>query len=105
MSVRHLYQAIPESQRICSFYRCQQPILRNITKTEDGRIWHYGCLMTARDQKFYCFNCQAQLDGTQVTPIDINGQQNFACLLCGSMNIKTPEDYRREWLQQRIEAS
>ena len=39
MSIRYLYRVLPASKRICSYWRCQGIILRNLAKTEDGRLW------------------------------------------------------------------
>jgi len=102
MSVRYLYRKVPVSRRTCSYYACQGPILRNIIQTEDGRIWHYGCLQTAKDQRFHCFDCFADLDGTEVDKLDLDGQENFVCRLCGGTNLRTPEDRRQEWLAKQL---
>ena len=65
MSDRYLYRRIPVAQRNCSW--CQRAILRNIARTKDGRLWHYGCLMTAKDARFQCSECVGSFDGTEVT--------------------------------------
>jgi hypothetical protein len=63
MSDRALYRTIPLAQRICCF--CDDPIERNLLRTKDGRLWHYGCYNTARDQHFKCNECFASFDGTE----------------------------------------
>lgn len=62
MSVRYLYEK-PEVERFCSW--CAEPIRRNICKTADGRLWHYGCLMNAKDTHYQCPECWADFDGTE----------------------------------------
>lgn len=67
MSVRYLYRTVPTSKRLCSYYRCQQPILRNLAlDKETGLIYHYGCLQTAKDEHFRCLDCGATLDGREI---------------------------------------
>lgn len=41
MSLRALYRKIPESRRLCVY--CDEPILRNIDRDKDGRLYHHGC--------------------------------------------------------------
>lgn len=90
MSVRYFYQCIPANERICS--RCQHPILRNIAKTPDGRLWHYGCLNTAKDEHHQCPECYASFDGTEALVSEYETGQGdtftmsvkFACPYCGA---------------------
>jgi hypothetical protein len=65
LSFRFLYQRVPVKERICSYYLCQKPILRNIAQTPDGRLWHYGCLNTAKDEQHKCLECFGTFDGTE----------------------------------------
>lgn len=65
MSDRGLYRTIPLAQRICCF--CDDPIERNLIRTKDGRLWHYGCYNTARDLHYRCTECFAGFDGTEAT--------------------------------------
>jgi hypothetical protein len=65
MSDRALYRSIPLLQRRCCF--CEEPIQRNLLRTKDGRLWHYGCYNIARDQHFKCNECFSNFDGTEVT--------------------------------------
>jgi len=94
MSVRYLYRVLPASKRICSYWRCQGIILRNLAKTEDGRLWHYGCLQSAKDDHFYCRNCFARLDSTQVAQADFGEGPIFTCGNCGGNRLKVPRDFR-----------
>jgi hypothetical protein len=48
MSIRLLYLRIPARQRLCSYYRCKEPVLRNIDRDKQGRIYHHGCLLSAQ---------------------------------------------------------
>lgn len=103
MSLRRLYKSVPKDKRICSYYRCQKPILRNIDEC-DGQIIHHGCLLSAKEDKFYCYDCSTELDGTEVGLVDYGEEKTvFACKFCGGTNLKTPEGRRREWLTKRME--
>lgn len=94
MSVRYLYRVLPASKRVCSYWRCAQRILRNMTKTEDGRLWHYGCLQTAKDERYRCVECGSFLDGTQVSLADYaDGKPTLSCGNCGS-TLKMPTNFR-----------
>lgn len=95
MSVRYLYRVLPASKRICSYWRCGTQILRNLTRTADGRLWHYGCLQSAKDDHFQCFDCNSRLDGTEVNQVDFDEGRKFACGNCGSTNLKLPVNFRR----------
>ena len=89
MSLRRLYKSIPKSKRICSYYRCQKPILRNIDQDGEGRIYHHGCLMAAQDERFRCLDCYAVFDGTEVVVSeDFNDRLTLICPYCGSANIR-----------------
>lgn len=88
MSVRYLYRQLPVSQRICSYYRCQKPILRNIAKDKNGALYHYGCLNSALDEKHRCLNCFMIFDATEATFTDLGTDSLvMACPSCGSTNI------------------
>jgi len=65
MSDRHIYREIPPAQRRCSYYRCNVPIERNLFKSKDGRLWHYGCWNDARDEHFRCQKCWSSFDATE----------------------------------------
>ena len=65
MSFRFLYRRWPASERRCNYFDCQKPILRNITRDKRGRIYHYGCLQTALDEKWRCRNCWTTFDATE----------------------------------------
>ena len=65
MSLSFLYRRIPSKDRVCS--RCQRPILHNITQDGKGRLYHYGCLQTALDEKHSCWNCGMNFDGTEAS--------------------------------------
>jgi hypothetical protein len=94
LSVRYLYRVLPSSKRICSYWRCQTTILRNLTRTEDGRLWHYGCLQTAKDEQFRCLECGSTLDGTGVTYNDYaDGRPTLGCGNCGA-TIRMPSNFR-----------
>jgi DNA-directed RNA polymerase subunit RPC12/RpoP len=62
-----LYRKIRADKRICNYYRCQQPILRNIDIDKQGRIYHHGCLMDAKDEKFRCNECFSTFDATEAS--------------------------------------
>ena len=94
MSIRYLYRVLPASKRVCSHWRCQTKILRNLTQTDDGRLWHYGCLQTAKDEKFRCFECGSTLDGTQVCLGEYgDARPVVSCGNCGS-TVRTPSNFR-----------
>lgn len=63
MSDRALYRTIPLAQRTCCY--CQEPIQKNLLRSKDGRLWHYGCWNTARDSHYECQECYAKFDGTE----------------------------------------
>lgn len=95
MSLRFLYRKLPASKRLCSYWRCQGSILRNITESDDGRLWHYGCLQTAKDEQHRCRECNSLLDGTQVSLADYaDGQPTLSCGNCGS-TIRMPTNFKR----------
>lgn len=97
MSLRILYRKIPVNKRICSYYRCQKPILRNIAEDQEGRIYHYGCLQSARDQRFRCLNCYAIFDGTEVVVSEeFSDKLTPICPYCGSRNLKRLQSWFRE---------
>lgn len=96
MSVRYLYKSIPHSKRLCNYYLCQKPILRNIDRDKDGHIYHHGCLMSAQDEHFRCLNCYMSFDGTEGSfeTVQVQRQDEFReklimiCPSCGSHNLK-----------------
>lgn len=96
MSLRNLYRIISVLERTCSFYGCQKPILRNIARGKDGRLYHWGCLQTALDKRFQCLECNTSFDGTQVGFSEAQSFRNDtfterarpACPSCGSINLK-----------------
>lgn len=97
MSIRRLYQTVPVKQRLCTYYRCQRPVLRNIDRTKDGRIWHHGCLMEAQDERYRCLECYYQFDATEAS-FDVQHKcfnDEFSerlkpmCPSCGSTNLKS----------------
>lgn len=88
MSLRRLYKSIPKTERICSYYRCQRPILRNIDQDKEGSIYHHGCLMTAQDERFRCLNCGAIFDATEVALDSQLGELTLLCPYCGCSDLK-----------------
>lgn len=96
MSVRVLYRKIPVNQRICSYYRCQKRILRNIDTDDKGHIYHHGCKMAAMDEKYECLNCfnrfdatEASFEETQILKDDLmKASFQVVCPSCGSMDLK-----------------
>lgn len=96
MSVRYLYRIVPRSKRICNYYRCQQPILRNIACDKNGAIYHYGCLQSARDEQWRCLECFMTFDATEGSfeTVEDERQGEFRerlimiCPSCGSHNLK-----------------
>jgi hypothetical protein len=97
MSLRVLYRKIPASKRICKYYRCQQPILRNIDRDKDGHIYHHGCLMSAQDEKWRCLECFVTFDATEAAFVETQDFRNeefherlkAVCPNCGSHNVKS----------------
>jgi len=94
LSIRYLYRVLPSSKRICSYWRCGTQILRNIAKTDDGRLWHYGCLQSAKDDRFHCLDCDSHQDSTEINVADFGEGPIFTCGNCGSTHVKIPSDFR-----------
>jgi hypothetical protein len=67
MSIRVLYRKIPVSIRICSYYQCHKSILRNIDRDKNGHLYHHGCLLSAREERWRCLECYAQFDATEAS--------------------------------------
>lgn len=88
MSLRVIYQRIPASQRVCTYYRCRKPILRNIDRDKDGCLYHHGCLMRAQDERYRCLECYAIFDATQAVLLDDFGKTQLACPSCGCTNLR-----------------
>lgn len=92
MSDRALYKKLPLNRRVCSWIHCQNPIERNLIKSKDGRLWHYGCYNNARDAHFSCKECLATYDGTEVVFVEglTSGNDDFrqqwqpTCPGCGA---------------------
>lgn len=96
MSIRYLYRSLPKSGRTCSYYRCHDPILRNIARDKAGRLYHWGCLQTALDEQYKCLDCYDNFDATEAV---LEEKQKFvgdsqktlyslACPNCGSRSIR-----------------
>lgn len=96
MSFRFLYRTIPASKRICSYYRCMKPILRNLARDQNGRLYHYGCLQTAKDEKWYCSECFFTFDATEASFVEAENLRNDCnteilrpqCPNCGNQGLK-----------------
>lgn len=96
MSLRILYRQIPSNKRICNYYRCQNPILRNIDRDKSGRLYHHGCLMSALDETWRCRNCFLTFDATKAAFDETQTFQNeefgehfkAKCPNCGSLDLK-----------------
>lgn len=96
MSVRYLYQMIPRSKRLCNYYRCQKPILRNIARDKNGHIFHYGCLSDAQDERYRCLECGSLFDATEAALYEkqkVSGDEvkqilGVSCPNCGCQNLK-----------------
>jgi predicted nucleic acid-binding Zn ribbon protein len=95
LSIRYLYRVLPASKRVCSYWRCGTIILRNLARTEDGRLWHYGCLQSAKDDHFHCLDCGANMDSTEITLTDLGEGPVFSCGSCGSSHLKQPKDFQK----------
>ena len=97
MSDRFLYRKVPLDKRVCNWIHCQSPIQRNIIRTKDGRMWHYGCLQSAKDAHYQCIDCVATFDGTEVNFVEGNSsvgddfrqQYKATCPSCGA-ELKNP---------------
>jgi len=86
MSDRFLYRKVPLDKRVCNWIHCQNPIQRNIIRTKDGRMWHYGCLQSAKDTHYQCIECVATFDGTEVNFVE--GGSGYG------------DDFRQQWKPQ-----
>jgi hypothetical protein len=90
MSDRALYKKVPLDKRVCSWIHCQDPIKRNLIRSKDGRLWHYGCYNNARDTHFECKVCFSTYDGTEVIYVeggvgeDFRQQWKPTCPSCGA---------------------
>ena len=85
MSLRRFYSTLPVQSRQCSW--CQDPILRNIDQDKDGRLYHHGCLLTARETQYECLECYAHFNGTEAnfeegTAVDGNDWKRSRKTLC-----------------------
>jgi hypothetical protein len=97
MSLRRLYKSIPTNQRLCTYFRCQHPVLRNIDRDKEGRIWHHGCLMAAQDERYRCLECylcfnavEAAWETTEQSfNEDFQKRIQVVCPGCGSTNLKS----------------
>lgn len=97
MSIRYLYRKIPKSKRTCSYYLCQKPILRNITRDKNGHIYHYGCLSDAQDERYRCLECGSLFDATEaaydehqiVQGDEVRQSLEVICPNCGCQNLKS----------------
>jgi len=97
MSIRYLYRKIPKSKRTCSYYHCQKPILRNITRDKNGHIYHYGCLSDAKDERYRCLECGSLFDATEaafaehqiVQGDEVRQSLEVICPNCGCQNLKS----------------
>jgi len=97
VSLRYLYRKIPQTRRICSYYRCpHKMILRNIDIDKNGRIYHHGCLMDAKDEQFQCPECWSRFDATEASFEEVQSSYNDefkerlkpVCPHCGSHQVK-----------------
>jgi len=101
MSDRIVYRNVPLQQRICSYHLCHKPIIRNIARTKEGRLWHWGCLQSARDKQYKCLDCYGTFDATQaileekqkLCGDDIKELFGLICPICSSRNIKPCQKY------------
>ena len=99
MSLRILYRRIQSNKRLCSYYRCQKPILRNIDRGKDGHLYHHGCLMSALDEQYRCLECFSIFDATEAAFefgekwVDNEAKQimRIRCPNCGCANISRRE--------------
>jgi len=97
MSLRRLYGSIPTNKRACSYYQCQKPILRNIDRDKDGRIYHHGCLMSAQDEQYQCLECFTVFNATEAAFTSCQKIQGDSigeglrpiCPNCGCQNLKS----------------
>ena len=96
MNARVLYRRIPLEKRLCSYYDCHKPIRRNLALDKNGRIYHYGCLQDALEEKYRCNDCFFTFDATEAVleekqklyGDEIKGLLGIICPNCGSRNIK-----------------
>jgi len=96
VSLRFLYRTVPVHKRICSYYRCMHPILRNLTRDKNGHLYHYGCLQTARDEQWRCLECNFTFDATEASFFEVENVRNDCntellrpqCPNCGNQYLK-----------------
>jgi len=94
MSLRRLYSSLPVQARQCTW--CHEPILRNIDQDKDGRLYHHGCLLTARETHYECLECFSSFNGTESSfeeecrpeGEDFKFHRKSLCPHCGSSNVK-----------------
>jgi len=98
LSDRFLYRRIPANERLCSYHRCREPILRNIARDKDGRIYHWGCLQSARDEQYRCLECYSTFNATEAIFEEEQSSYNdefrqvfkVICPHCGTFIIHSP---------------
>jgi hypothetical protein len=94
-----LYRRLPRDKRICTYYRCGQPVLRNLDRDwllKTGQIIHHGCLMAAQDERYRCLECftifnaiEAAFDEHQIVHGDeVRQDLRVICPNCGCQNLK-----------------
>lgn len=96
MSFRFLYRTVPAAKRICSYYRCLKPILRNVTRDKGGHMYHYGCLQTAKDEMWHCSECNFTFDATEASFFEVENVRNDCntellrpqCPNCGNQHLR-----------------
>lgn len=94
MSLRKLYESIPVETRRCAW--CHASILRNIDQDKDGRLYHHGCLLTARETRYECTECFSNFSGTEANfedesrteGDDFKLHRKATCPHCGSSQVK-----------------
>jgi len=93
MSFRFLYRRVAVQNRRCAY--CQKIIRRNIVKDKNGQLYHWGCLQTAREQKYRCLECYTTFDATEAAWETVESSRNDdfmerrrpVCPHCHSMNL------------------
>jgi len=79
-SLRKLYEELSLEERICEY--CGRPIRRNIDLYQ-GRLYHHGCLLSAKERRYRCLCCGAWLSWLELGEAEVLGRRVRSCPICG----------------------
>jgi hypothetical protein len=96
MSFRFLYRKVPLEKRICTYYKCNNRIQRNLIPDKNGHLYHLGCLNNAREKMWHCFECNLTFDATEASFFEVENARNDCntmllrpqCPNCGNQDLK-----------------